>query len=341
MTHCDKRYKVAAIDLGTVSSRLVLAQVEGGAIVESSKHTEITDLGEGVDATGRFCEAAVERVLAACRMFVDEAHAFGAACVCTTCTSAARDASNAALLLDGLRELGLEPQVIPGEVEARLTFFGVAHDFAGERIIVADSGGGSTELATGVYAPERGVFALERGVFALEGTRSLDIGCRRVTERFFSALPPARGELTAAAAWAGEQFAAYFEGLPSNFERAERLVAVGGTVTTLVALVHELEPYDSSFVHLRELSLDQVSAAIERMSALDADGIAALPGVQPKRAGVILAGAVVIRELMRAGGYKTLTVSENSLLAGMAATINEALDGATPTISWTPELSTL
>lgn len=340
MADC-KRYKVAAIDLGTVSSRLVLAQVEGGAIVESSKHTEITDLGEGVDATGRFCEAAVERVLAACRMFVDEARAFGAACICTTCTSAARDASNAALLLDGLRELGLEPQVIPGEVEARLTFFGVAHDFAGERIIVADSGGGSTELATGVYAPERGVFALERGVFALEGTRSLDIGCRRVTERFFSALPPARGELTAAAAWAGEQFAAYFEGLPSNFERAERLVAVGGTVTTLVALVHELEPYDSSFVHLRELSLDQVSAAIERMSALDADGIAALPGVQPKRAGVILAGAVVIRELMRAGGYDALTVSENSLLAGMAATINETLDGTTPTIGWTPTLSTL
>ena len=177
MADC-KRYKVAAIDLGTVSSRLVLAQVEAGAIVESSKHTEITDLGEGVDATGRFCEAAVERVLAACHMFVDEARTFGAACVCTTCTSAARDASNAALLLDGLRELGLEPQVIPGEVEARLTFFGVAHDFAGERIIVADSGGGSTELATGVYAPER-------GVFALEGTRSLDIGCRRVTERCF------------------------------------------------------------------------------------------------------------------------------------------------------------
>ena len=323
MTNC-KCYKVAAIDLGTVSSRLVLAQVEGGAIVESSKHTEITDLGEGVDATGRFCEAAVGRVLAACRMFVDEARAFGAA----------RDASNAALLLDGLRELGLEPQVIPGEVEARLTFFGVAHDFADERIIVADSGGGSTELATGVYAPER-------GVFALEGTRSLDIGCRRVTERFFSALPPADGELAAAAAWANEQFAGYFESLPVDFERAERLVAVGGTVTTLVALVHELEPYDSSFVHLRELSMEQISAAIEHMSVLDADGIAALPGVQPKRAGVILAGAVVIRELMRAGGYKTLTVSENSLLAGMAATINETLDGATPTIAWTPSLSAL
>lgn len=333
MTNC-KRYKVAAIDLGTVSSRLVLAQVEDGAIVESSKHTEITDLGEGVDATGRFCEAAVGRVFAACRMFVDEARAFGATCICTTCTSAARDASNAALLLDGLHELGLEPQVIPGEVEARLTFFGVAHDFTGERIIVTDSGGGSTELATGVYAPER-------GVFALEGTRSLDIGCRRVTERFFSALPPTGSELAAAGAWANEQFAGYFKSLPVDFERAERLVAVGGTVTTLVALVHELEPYDSSFVHLRELSLDQVSAAIERMSSLDVAGIAALPGVQPKRAGVILAGAVVIRELMRAGGYDALTVSENSLLAGMAATINEVLDGATPTIAWTPSLSVL
>ena len=334
---CDAasmRFRIASIDSGTVSSRLLLATVEDGVIVDSNKHTVITNLGEGVDATGRFCEAAVERVLAACRMFVDEAHAFGAVCICTTCTSAARDASNAALLLDGLRELGLEPQVIPGEVEARLTFFGVAHDFAGERIIVADSGGGSTELATGVYAPER-------GVFALEGTRSLDIGCRRVTERFFSALPPADGELAAAAAWANEQFAGYFESLPVDFERAERLVAVGGTVTTLVALVHELEPYDSSFVHLRELSLEQVSAAIERMSTLDADSIAALPGVQPKRAGVILAGAVVIRELMRAGGYDTLTVSENSLLAGMAATINEVLDGATPTIAWVPGLSAL
>lgn len=332
MTGSDAAHSVAAIDLGTVSSRLVLAQVADGAILSSSKHTEITDLGEGVDATGRFCEAAVERVLTACRVFVKEARDFGAECICTTCTSAARDASNAELLLDGLRDLGLKPTVIPGDVEARLTFFGVAHDFAGERIIVADSGGGSTELATGLYAPER-------GIFALEGTRSLDIGCRRVTERFFSTLPPAAGELEAAAKWARGQFDAYFAGLPQGFERARRLVAVGGTVTTLVALVHELEPYDSSFVHLKELTLEEVSGAIERMVKLDVEGIAALPGVQPKRARVILAGAVVIRELMRAGAYDRLTVSENSLLTGMATTINEALDAGTTTIGWLPDLS--
>ena len=162
-----------------------------------------------------------------------------------------------------------------------------------------------------------------------------------MTERFFSALPPADCELAAAAGWANGQFAGYFESLPVDFERAERLVAVGGTVTTLVALVHELEPYDSSFVHLRELSMEQISDAIDHMSTLDVEGIAALPGVQPKRAGVILAGAVVVRELMRAGSYESLTVSENSLLAGMAATINEVLDGATPTIGWTPSLSAL
>ena len=325
-------HRIAAIDLGTVSSRLVLGEVKAGAIVSSRKHTEITDLGEGVDATGRFCEAAVERVLAACRAFVDEARAFGAECICTTCTSAARDASNAELLLGGLRKLGLLPMVIPGEVEARLTFFGVAHDFAGERILVADSGGGSTELATGVYDP-----AVAR--FELEDTVSLDIGCRRVTERFLHGEPPTPEELKAASAWAEEQFAAHWAQLPVAVELPERLVAVGGTVTTLVAMVHELKQYDPAFVHLHALGLDEVERAVERLSRLTPQQIAELDGVQPKRAPVILAGAVVIRALMRTGGYTELTVSENSLLAGMAATISEVLDGMDPTIGWTPELS--
>ena len=325
-------HRIAAIDLGTVSSRLVLAEVNAGTIVSSRKHTEITDLGEGVDATGRFCEAAVERVLAACRVFVDEARAFGAECICTTCTSAARDASNAELLLGGLRKLGLSPMVIPGEVEARLTFFGVAHDFAGERILVADSGGGSTELATGVYDP-----AVAR--FELEDTVSLDIGCRRVTERFLHGEPPAPEGLDTASAWAEEQFAAHWTQLPVAAELPGRLVAVGGTVTTLVAMVHELKRYDPAFVHLHALSLDEVERAVERLSKLTPQQIAELDGVQPKRAPVILAGAVVIRALMCTGGYTELTVSENSLLAGMAATISEVLDGMDPTIGWTPELS--
>ncbi len=414
MSNPKQTYRIAAIDLGTVSSRLVLAEVRGGAILSSRKHTEITDLGEGVDATGRFCAAAVERVATACAGFVEEARAFGAECVCTTCTSAARDAENAEGLLSRLRELGLKPQVIAGTTEARLTFFGVAHDFEGERILVADSGGGSTELASGTYA-------VEPPAFELDGVRSLDIGCRRVTEKFLASDPAAPEQIEAASAWAEEQFAAYWneraagEGVGASVDddgaadasagasfvsvsesnepvgpdaassegvgddhvassaapvvskgndsassdapssesvssspaqatvpaasRPERLVAVGGTVTTLVAMVHELKTYDPTFVHLHELSLAEVERAIEVMSGLTAEQIAGLPGIQPKRAHVILAGALVIRALMRTGGYSTLTVSENSLLAGMAATINEVLDGQPTTIGWTPELS--
>ncbi len=325
-------YRIAAIDLGTVSSRLVLAEVSGGVILSSRKHTEITDLGEGVDATGRFCAAAIERVVAACAQFVDEARDFGAEAICTTCTSAARDAENAEDLLGQLRALGLKPQVIAGLVEARLTFFGVAHDFEGERILVADSGGGSTELACGSYrtAPS----ALE-----LESARSLDIGCRRVTEKFLHSDPATDGQLAAASAWADEQFAAYWNDAAAAPERPDRLVAVGGTVTTLVAMVHELAQYDPAFVHLHSLSLAEVESAIARMRGLSAEQIAGLPGIQPKRARVILAGALIIRSLMRTGGYTELTVSENSLLAGMAATINEVLDGEPATIGWTPELA--
>ncbi len=320
--------RIASIDLGTVSSRLLIATVVDGAIVESSKQTVITDLGEGVDATGRLAPAAIERVLAACAGFVSQLAEARPDAVCTTLTSAARDAENGDELLQGLRDLGLCPQVIPGEVEAALTFYGVAHDFCGERIAVADSGGGSTELAAGAYLPGSSL--------KLAHVQSLNIGCRRVTDRFFSAQPPVADEIEAAAAWAAEQFAAYWD---AAGERPERLVAVGGTVTTLVAMTERMSVYDSSRVHLHALSADDVRACIDTMAALSVDQIAELPGVQAKRAPVLLGGAVIIRELMRAGGYRELTVSENSLLAGMAATMFEVLTGQAPVIGWVPQLS--
>ena len=323
--------RIAAVDLGTVSSRLLCATVSDGRIVSSTKRTVITDLGEGVDATGLFSQGAVARVLSACEDFSADIAAFAPDAVCTTLTSAARDVSNGETLLDGLRGLGLSPQVIPGEVEARLTFYGVAHDFPGQRIVVADSGGGSTELAVGAWNPEFAGNAL-----ALDRVRSLDIGCRRVTERFLAGDPPAADERSRATAWVRSQFAAYWDALP---QRPDRLVAVGGTVTSLVAMVHKLERYDSHFVHLRDLSLDEVRGCIEHMASLPISDIAAQPGIQPKRAPVILAGALVIRELMETGGYDRLTVSENSLLAGMAATIYETLNGEGTAIGWTPELS--
>ena len=321
-------HRVAAIDLGTVSSRLALVEVRSGGIVSLSKHTEITDLGEGVDAAHRFCDAAVGRVVAACERFVHEARAFGADCTVTTLTSAARDAENAETLLARLRGLGLSPQVIPGEVEARLTFYGVAHDFPGERIVVADSGGGSTELVVGTYDAAAGALQLERA-------ESLNIGCRRVTDRFLPGDPPREDDIERAAAWSAGEFAPYWRSLTSL---PDRLVAVGGTVTTLVALAHELEPYDASFVHLHDLALDEIEACLERMQGASVAQIAQLKGIQPKRAHVIRAGALIMRELMRTGGYERLTVSENSLLAGMASTVGEFLDGGRTAIGWQPEL---
>ena len=319
--------KIAAIDLGTVSSRLLCAEMSNGQITASIKRTVITDLGERVDATGVFAPAAIDRVTQACAEFVRKAREFGAQHVCCTLTSAARDVSNGNDLLDRLRDLGLVPQVIPGEVEARLTFYGVAHDFANERIAVADSGGGSTELVVGRACD---------GGLELDCTESLNIGCRRVTERFFSSVPPSADEVDKAAAWARAQFEPYWAGLAN---RPERLVAVGGTVTTLVAMVHELAVYDSHFVHLRDLTIEQVEDGIDRMRSLTVEQIAQLPGIQAKRAPVILAGAIVVRELMRAGGYGRLTVSENSLLAGAAATIYEAAMSGRTVIGWIRELS--
>ncbi len=325
--------RVAVIDLGTVSSRLSLARVVGSKVVQASKRTVITDLGEGVDATGRFTPGAIERVAAACADFADEVRRFGAEAVSTTLTSAARDASNAGELLDRLRALGLEPQVIAGDVEARLTFLGVARDFEGQAIAVADSGGGSTELAVGSYEPDP-------PEVALRGVTSIDVGCRRATDRFLGEGPVGGEAIRRAAAWARDLFDRYWEDLRARgAERPDRLVAVGGTVTTLAAMKLGLASYDSSRVHLAELALADVDRAIARLAPLSVGEIARIPVVQPKRAPVLLGGAVVIGELMRSGGYDVLTVSENGLLAGAASTLGEVLAGAAPAIGWTPRTS--
>ncbi len=321
--------RIAAIDLGTVSSRLSLVCAYGGALSVAQRHSVITDMGQGVDATGRFQAEAIERVVVACRAFVEEARAFEAELTCVTLTSAARDADNAEELLDALRALGLVPQVIPGTVEARLTFYGVAHDFPGERIAVADPGGGSTEIVTGAYDPATPQLLLET-------VESLNVGCRRLSDRYFTASPPRDAELAAASAWVHEQFAAYWRACASL---PERLVSVGGSATTLVAMTHELEPYDSSFVHLRRLSIEEVARQLDRMKTLTIEEIAQLKGVQPQRAPMMVAGSLIMRELMRAGGYGEVTVSESSLLAGVAYTVAEACAGLDPVIGWTPVLS--
>lgn len=334
--------RVACIDIGTVTARLAVADVEGGRVVRLSKRSEICNLGEGVDASGRLAEGAMERVVSCVRGYVAVAREAGVRGACCTLTSAARDAENSDVIEGELRSLGLSPETIPGQVEGSLTFLGVAQDFPGRRILVADNGGGSTELALGSMSAE--------GELDLSYVRSIDVGCRRITEKYLEAAPlPSPGDLARAHEFAAAGFApAVAEGglWAAGTERAgdgapEALVVCGGTVTSLVALDLGLDPYDPARVHLASLSRERVRELEARLAGLTVEGRAALPGIQPKRAPVILGGTVAVSELMAQTGFDRLQTSESDLLFGLALTAAAALDGDASPVAWRPEMRPL
>lgn len=337
--------RLACIDIGTVSARLAVADVEGGQVVRLVKRTEICNLGQGVDATGRLDDQAMARVIACVRGYAAAAREAGAVAACCTLTSAARDAENSSVLTEGLASLGLETTVIPGRIEGSLTFLGVAHDFSGKTILVADNGGGSTELACGRMD--------ESNALDLQFVRSLDVGCRRVTERYFSAEGPddaasvARAHEFAAERFApavrdGGLYAATADAAEATGAQApETLVVTGGTVTSLVAVKKELEPYDPAQVHLATLTIDEMAELEERLAARTAEERSELPGLAPQRAPVILGGTVAVLELMRQTGFSQLTVSESDLLFGLALVGSAALEGANSPIGWRPPMSSL
>ncbi len=328
--------RVACIDIGTVTARLAIADVEAGRVVRLGKQSTICNLGEGVDASHMLKQEAMERVFLACRGYVEAAREAGVQGICCTLTSAARDAKNAGELGAALASLGLEPMVIPGQIEGALTFLGVAQDFRDQRILVADNGGGSTELACG---------SLNGNVLDLGFVESVDVGCRRLTEKFFSASPTAgEKDLAAAHACAAERFAPVVErgGLAAGGADAPTtLVVTGGTVTTLVALDLALDPYDPSRVHLARLSRQKVAELEARLAALTVDQRAALPGIQAKRAPVILGGASAVLELMDQTGFDQLTVSESDLLFGLSLVAAATLEGAPSAVVWKPIMKTL
>ena len=334
---------VAAIDIGTVSVRLAVAEVAGGRVAHLSKRTRICDLGEGVDETRSLAQGAIERVSSCCADFVAAARAAGAKRACCTLTSAARDASNSSELLGRLRELGLSPQVIPGEVEGSLTFLGVAQDFRGECICVADNGGGSTELAVGCLAG----LGRPGDPLHIEYVRSANVGCRRVTEHALSqADPPTDDDLARAHAFCRERLGAevpWSGGSTGDVavERPGRLCVVGGTVTSLVAIREHLDPYDSSRVHLATLTAADVDSLEDLLASLTVEERRHVIGLQPKRAPVILGGAIAIRELLRVTGFGELTVSESDLLFGLALAESAAECDQTIVGGWKPGLSRL
>ncbi len=298
--------RVAAVDLGTNSTRLLVADVVEGALTEVVRRTVITRLGEGVDGRRRLLPAPVARVRNALTDFRHEAESLGAERILAIATSAVRDAENGGAFLGEIEwSYGFATRLLTGDDEAALTLRGVrtGGDLSAGTLVV-DVGGGSTELiADGLCV-------------------SLDVGSVRLTERFLRSDPPTADELRAAAA-------AVHALLPAGaFERA---VGVAGTVTTIAAL--ELGGYDPARVHGYRVPAARVEAQLERLRALPLAKRRELPGLEPDRAPVILGGIVVVRELLRHFGLFELEVSERDILTGAAlaaAELPERVEGDAP-----------
>ena len=283
--------RVGVVDLGTNSTRLLVADVDDGRVEEVARETRITRLGEGVDERRKLLPlpiARVRNVLADYRSRLDE---LSAERVLAIGTSALRDAENGEAFLGEIEwSYGFATRLLRGEEEAMLTFRGVANGRRlSEETLVLDVGGGSTELITdGAHA-------------------SLDIGSVRLTERFLHSDPPTEAELEACAQ-------AVRDTLP-DFEAAHA-IGVAGTITTLAAL--ELGAYDAEWVHGYTLSRAVVGAEVDRLASLPLAERRQLPGLEPERAPVIVGGAVIVREVLDIYGLDALEVSERDLLHGAA-----------------------
>ena len=303
------RQRIAAIDIGTVTCRMLVAEVCAGQVKELAKEYAITNLGEGVDATGCLSEAAMQRVARALGGFLavrDELASEGAPIrTIALATSASRDAENADDFARMLAELGIELSVIPGEREAALSFLGAASDFPDEALLVVDVGGGSTEVIAG-YAGKRPLRA-----------HSFDVGCRRVTERFLHADPPAADELAAARAWVRNQMRGYFDELAESGFSPSRVVAVAGTATSAVSMLEHMEVYDSARVHGAVVSCEDLAGLVARLAGQSLAQRERTVGLDPKRAPVITAGLLILQEVLDLACARAFTASESDILKGI------------------------
>ena len=337
---------LSAIDIGTVTARLALAQVEDGRVVRMAKYTQIVNLGEGVDKAKRLLPEAIHRCVGCVSSYVDYAEKEGAEAVVCTLTSAARDAENAPDLGMGLASLGLEPMIIPGEIEGALTFLGVSHDFENHRILVADSGGGSTELVVGTLVGQSVTQGtnqqLDGQQLDINFVESVDLGCRRLTERFnLSSDFPLAKDIDGAHQMAAQMMSEAISRAQKQCAVPELLVGVGGTATSLIAIRDHLDPYDPSKVHLNHISLDEVSQIEGLLASKTLKEREDITGLQVKRAPVMLAGTILLVELMKSSGFKHLVVSESDLLFGLVVTAAAVYQGKQSPVIWEPILRPL
>ena len=310
--------RVAAVDLGTNSTRLLVADVEDGSLVDIARRLTITRLGEGVDERRILLPVAVARVRNCLADYRKELETLGAERTLCIATSSVRDAENGEAFLGELEwSYGFTTRLLSGEEEAAMMIRGVA---AGrpplDDVLVVDIGGGSTELVRA------------KGDDVAFST-SLDVGCVRITERFLSTDPPTRPELAGAGA--------YVRSLLPDLE-AGAAIGVAGTITTLAALDLGDDEYDPERTHGHRLPLASVEEQLERLAAKTTEELRAIPAIEPGRASVIVAGVVILREVMAAYGLAEIEVSEHDVLDGAAlaaAELPEPEEGAAPPGAYT------
>jgi exopolyphosphatase/guanosine-5'-triphosphate,3'-diphosphate pyrophosphatase len=300
--------RVAAIDCGTNSIRLLIAEPDGsGGLADLERRLEIVRLGQGVDATGEFHPDALRRTFAAVDGYAEliKKAEVPTGKVHFVATSAARDVKNRETFFAGVKErLGVLPDVISGETEARLSFLGALSRVKpeGEPVLVMDIGGGSTELITGGANGD------------LQSAVSLDVGSVRVTERFFKQNPVADDDLERAAGYVDD----LLTGSGVDFDSIGAWIGVAGTVTTLAGVYLELERYDRERVHGARIPLAAIAEQLHRLAGLTVDQIRALPSMHPGRADVITGGALVESRIAARVHLDHLIVSESDILDGIA-----------------------
>ncbi len=297
--------RVAAIDCGTNSIRLLVADVDGGGKTDVHREMRVVRLGQDVDRTGELAPAALERTRAAVVDYAATCRELGVERVRMVATSATRDARNravfAAMVLDAL---GVAPEVVSGAEEAALSFDGATRglDPADGPFLVMDIGGGSTELVLGTTSPEAAL--------------SVDVGCVRLTERHLVDDPPTAAQVAAAEADVDAAVTRVRAAVP--VERARTAVGLAGSVTTVAAIALALEAYDADRIHLSRIAAADVATVSARLLAMTRAQRAALPVMHPGRVDVIGAGALILRVIVECSGAESVIASESDILDGIA-----------------------
>jgi exopolyphosphatase/guanosine-5'-triphosphate,3'-diphosphate pyrophosphatase len=307
--------RIGVVDMGTNSTRLLVAEVHDGHVTELERRTIVTRLGEGVEATGRLAAAAIARVCEALAVYREVLDRLGTSDVVAVATSAMRDAENGPAFREEIRErFGIEARTISGDEEARLTFLGATSGRrAGAETLVIDIGGGSTEYVTGKTGSDPGFHVSTR------------MGSVRHTERHLHSDPPTADEM---ATLAEDARSILVTDIPADVrERVEEGIAVAGTATSLAAIAQELDPYDPDKVHGYRLGRGTCERIVAQLAALTVKERRGVKGLHPDRAPTIVAGAVILLESMRAFELDEIEVSEADILHGAALA---AVDGRLP-----------